>query len=217
MAETATLKDRVYAYIVDHIARGDLRAGNKINEAAVCEELGVSRTPVREALILLASEDILESYPHKGFVIKPLTDRDVEELYEIIGALDGLTARLACGKLSEPVLKEMEFYLLSMDLAINTENYDMYYKLQETFHNFYMDACSNATLVEMLRKAKRKLLKRRYDITDPEQKKQILLITNSQHKEMLAMLRGGRAEELEQYVRSVHWKPEKAVWESFHG
>lgn len=215
MVENNTLKNQVYNYLVAHIAAGDLSPGHKISEEALCKELGVSRTPVREALITLACEDILISYPHRGFVLKPLTDRDVEELYEIIGALDGMAAKLSCGKISDDVLREMEFYTLSMDLAINTGNYDMYYKLQETFHGSYMDACPNRTLVDMLLKAKRKLLKRSYDIQDPEQKKQTLLITNSQHKEMLRMFRDNEAEELERFVRDVHWMPEKAVWEAF--
>ena len=216
MAENNTLKSRVYNYLVTHIAAGDLSAGHKISEEALCQELGVSRTPVREALITLACEDILINYPHKGFVLKPLTDEEVEELYQIIGILDGMAANLSCGKISDAVLKEMEFYTLSMDLAINTGNYDMYYKLQETFHGSYMNVCPNRTLVDMLLKAKRKLLKRSYDIQDPEQKKQILLITNDQHKHMLQLFRENEAEKLERFVRDVHWMPEKAAWEAFH-
>lgn len=215
MNSSKTLKERVYDYIVSSIHAGKLKAGEKINENIICEALNISRTPVREALIVLSSEGVLEAVPRKGFVIKPLTEKEAEELYAVIGALDGLAAKLACGKLEEETLSEMEFYTLSMDLAIETENYTMYYKQQELFHNLYMDCCGNDSLVSLILELKRKLLKRSYEIEDPQDKKKILFATNSQHKEMLKMFREGKAAELQEFMAVTHWKTEKAIWESF--
>lgn len=215
MNNNTTLKERVYDYIVNSIHKGDLKAGEKINENIICDELNVSRTPVREALIVLSSEGVLEAVPRKGFVIKPLTEKEAEELYAVIGALDGLAAKLACGNIEEEILSEMEFYTLSMDLAIEKENYNMYYKQQELFHNLYMDRCGNDSLVNLILELKRKLLKRSYEIEDPEDKKKILFTTNSQHKEMLEMFKAGEAAKLQEYMAVTHWKTEKAIWESF--
>ena len=89
-----TLKDHVYDYIAEQILLGKLQPEEKINENAVCKELSISRTPVREALIQLSSEGILDNVPRKGFVVKNMTEKEAQELYTIIGHLDGLSAAL---------------------------------------------------------------------------------------------------------------------------
>ena len=82
--EYLSLKDHVYNYIVEQINSGKLLPGKKVNENHICEMLKVSRTPVREALIQLSSEGLLDNVPRKGFVIKSLTKQEAEETYFII-------------------------------------------------------------------------------------------------------------------------------------
>ena len=154
-----SLKDHVYNYIVDQINNGNLIAGKKVNESAISESLNVSRTPVREALIQLSSEGLLENVPRKGFVIKNLTTEEAKETYFIIGALDGLAAALAAPFLTEKHMNEMEFYIQSIDLAINTGNFSMYHKMQEAFHGVYLSVCPNKSLVNLLLQLEKKFLK----------------------------------------------------------
>jgi len=118
-----SLTDHVYNYIVDQINSGKLISSNKVNESAISEALKVSRTPVREALIQLSSEGLLENIPRKGFVIKSLTKEEAKETFFIIGSLDGLAAVLSTPLLTEKHMKEMDFYIESIDLAINTANH----------------------------------------------------------------------------------------------
>ena len=84
MPKFKTLKDHVYDYIAEQIMEGRLRPSEKISEAAICEELSISRTPVREALIQLAGEEILENVPRKGFIIRHVDLKEARELYEVI-------------------------------------------------------------------------------------------------------------------------------------
>ena len=70
MSKYMLLKDHVYNYIVEQINAGEMVAGKKLNESAISKNLQVSRTPVREALIQLASDGLLENVPRKGFIIK---------------------------------------------------------------------------------------------------------------------------------------------------
>ena len=215
MNGNSTLKDLVYEYITTHIIKGDLQPNQKISESEICETLGVSRTPVREALIHLSSEGVLQNIPHKGFIIKPLNEEQAAELYEVIGVLDGLAASMACDNLDEETIREMDFYTLSMDLAINTGNFSMYYKQQEIFHRLYVEKCGNKTLEDLILELKRKLLKKNYQIEGTERKKEILLSTNSQHKEMMILFKKKDKKALSAYMADVHWKPENANWESF--
>ncbi|AXI00637.1 GntR family transcriptional regulator [Sporosarcina sp. PTS2304] len=210
MGNYLLLKDHVYNYIVEQINNGELAAGSKVNESAIGESLKVSRTPVREALIQLSSDGLLEYAPRKGFVIKELTKEEAKDTFLIIGALDGLATSLSAPLLTEKQLKEMEFYIMSMDLALNSENFAMYHKMQEDFHNVYLSICPNKTLVDLLFQLERKFLKNLESLNDTEFIKSKLLQTNNEHRRMVELFREGNVEELDRYMKEVHWNTEKA-------
>ncbi|MGN8713620.1 GntR family transcriptional regulator [Hornefia butyriciproducens] len=213
MEKYKSLKDHVYDYIAEQILEGNLEPEDKINEAAICEELNISRTPVREALIQLASEGVLHNRARKGFVVRALSEREVKELYVVIGLLDGYAAKSACRQLTEKDLANMSFYVESMDVAIKAANFEMYHMQQTAFHNVYTQKCGNDTLIEQLEKMKSKLLKKSY-VDDPEGKtREILLQTNREHRKLLELFRKQAGDELFDYLMKVHWNPENAAYD----
>lgn len=214
MSKDNSLKEQVYQHITSLIISGELGPNQKIDEDKICEELGVSRTPVREALLLLENEGVLLKAPRKGFSLKTLDQKQVGELYHIIGTLEGLAASLACDYLTEDILKEMEFYTLSLDLAINTENYTMYYKQQLVFHDLFIDHCGNELLIDEIKSLKRKLLKYDYTFDDMKEKKKYLLSVNEQHKKILALFRKKDKAALRKFLEENHWAVDLAVFES---
>lgn len=214
MEEFLTLKDHVYNYIAEQISGGSLVPGEKINENSISERMNISRTPVREALIQLASEGLLENSPRKGFVIKHLTEEEAKEIYFIIGVMDGLAVSLACLFLTEQAVKDMEFYTASMDLAIETGNFVMYHKLQEEYHNVYLTLCPNKSLVNLLQQLKKKFLRRTYVAEPQVDMKEILFATNEEHREMIRLVKEQDTQGLERYLRDVHWNPKKAYMET---
>ena len=214
MEEFLTLKDHVYNYIAEQINRGELVPGEKVNENSICEKLRISRTPVREALIQLASEGLLENVSRKGFMIKHLNTEAAIETYLIIGVLDGLAAALSCPYITEKDIKDMEHYIASMDLAINAGNYTMYYKLQEEFHNVYMAACPNQSLTQLLAQLKKKFMKKFYEPDPRYDIKEVLHQTNDEHVEMLRMIKEKDTVGLERYLKEVHWDAQKAYMET---
>lgn len=205
-----TLKDHVYDYIADQILMGNLAPEEKINEGSICEELSISRTPVREALIQLSSEGILDNVPRKGFVVKSLSEKEASELYVIIGDLDGLAAKLACPNLTEKDFKDMEFYIDSMALTIQSKNYEMYLSQQKTFHQLYIDKCGNNALIEEMNKLKNKFLKKSYRDDPEEEINKTLLATNEEHKEILNLFKTYDAAGVSRYLAEVHWAPENS-------
>ncbi|MFV0518148.1 MAG: GntR family transcriptional regulator [Aminipila sp.] len=210
MYKFQSLKDHVYEYIADQILKGALQSNEKINENKICQELNISRTPVREALIQLSSEGVLENVPRKGFVLKTLNPKEAAEIYEVVGILDGYSARLSCLNLSAKTLKDMEFYIDSMDLAINSYNYEMYHKQQEIFHQLYLMECGNDILIENILQLKNKFMTKNYDLSNLENAKTLLYDTNNEHREMLRLFKEKKVEELERYIREVHWEPAKS-------
>ena len=91
-----TLHDAVLNQIRDMIIEGQLKPGTRINEGQVGAMLGVSRTPLREAIKTLASEGLVELVPAKGAVVRRFSLQDVRDMLEAVGALEQFAARLAC-------------------------------------------------------------------------------------------------------------------------
>jgi DNA-binding GntR family transcriptional regulator len=214
MEEFLTLKDHVYNYIAEQIRDGSLAPGKKINENSISDKLNISRTPVREALIQLASEGLIENVPRKGFVIKHLNVDEAKEIYLIIGVMDGLAISLACPLITEQAVKDMEFYITSMDLAIETANFTMYHKLQEEFHNVYLTLCPNKSLVTILAQLKKKFLRRSYVVEPQSSMKDILFETNKEHRDIIRLIKETDTAGLEKYMREIHWNVQKAYMET---
>lgn len=210
MERFKSLKDHVYDFIAEEILIGNLHPEEKINENSICKELNISRTPVREALIQLSSEGILKNEPRKGFMVKSMGEKEAAELYVIIGTLDGLAAKLSCDSLDSRDLKDMQFYIDSMDLAIKSKNYEMYLKQQKDFHKIYLDKCGNDALIDQMEHLKNKFIKRSY-IDDKEGKTNAaLLATNDEHRKILQYFINHEGDEAKEYLSAVHWAPENA-------
>ena len=140
--EYRSLKDHVYNHIVDLIDGGTLADDHKISEQQICDALGVSRTPVREALIQLAADGYLENVPRKGFYVKRVTEDSAREIVEIIGPLDGRAALLAVGDMTDDDIAQLQFLHGSMQLAIEKGLYKKYDDLQHDFHDCYVRKCA---------------------------------------------------------------------------
>lgn len=214
MERFKTLKDHVYEYIEEEILKGSLLPGERINENAICEQLDISRTPVREALIQLTAEGVLESKARKGFVIKTVQEKEVAELYAVIGVLDGFAAKLACSTLSEKDFADLDFYVDAMDLAIKNGNFEMYRKQQTLFHQLYIDCCGNNSLIDTLARVKSKLFQTPY-VDDPDGKmRKVLYDTNDDHRRIVQLFRDGKKDELFTFLSQEHWKPLYAPYDT---
>jgi DNA-binding GntR family transcriptional regulator len=108
VVERQALPDELAGLLRDMIIRGELRPGSRINMPRLCSRFGVSRTPVREALKILATEGLLELMPNRSAVVLRLTDDVVNELIPIVGALVALAGRIACARINDDALAELE-------------------------------------------------------------------------------------------------------------
>ena len=214
MEHYLSLKDHVYRYISDCINTGSLNPGDKINKAQVSETLNISRTPIREALVQLASDGYLDSLPRKGFRVKALDTTKVQQFYEIIGALDGRAAALCVPYITKEDLNQMQFFAEAMDSAIHAGLGDKYYELQVEFHNVYLDRCPDTEMTDLLKRLKNNFIRKYYLFENPDNENSVLEETNQQHYEIIRLFREKKAAELEQYIRDVHWDSSKAKFDS---
>ena len=207
MERFKTLKDHVYDFIAEEIREGKLLPGQRISENDICNELEISRTPVREALIQLAAEGIIEHTSRTGFTIKTITVKEITERYTVIGALDATAAKLACNNLTKQDYADMSFYIESIDLAIKSENFEMYHKQQIAFHQIYIQKCGNKTLIDFIETAKNKLISKIYTDTAEGNAVEVLLAINEEHREILKFLKAKDEEGVFKYIAERHWVP----------
>ena len=163
----------------------------------------------------MAEKGIFDGYDFVAMVhMGPQTTAEVQFIaLDGIGVLDGYAAKLSCARLDEQDLSNLAFYIEAMDIAIKAGNYFMYDKHQVIFHQLYIDKCGNSVLIDTIEKTKNKLLKRTY-LDDPEGNlKKILLSTNDEHRQILALFRAKDADALAAYLADVHWRPAYAPYD----
>lgn len=145
------LKESAYKSIKDKIIRGELKPGDTILEDELQDELGVSRTPIREALIRLQSENFVVIYPRKGIFVSTLTPKTIREIYEVRELVEPQLLRKIFHSIDRKWLSDMKVEF-SEDLShlSKEEKKNHFVKLDEEFHNYFLNLSENNYLVEML-------------------------------------------------------------------
>ncbi|SIN84111.1 GntR family transcriptional regulator [Vannielia litorea] len=157
-----SLHDQVASRVRDLIIEGRLEPGSRIDEAHLIEELGVSRTPFREALRTLAAEGLVIVRPSKGSIVRKLTPEDVFSMLEVLGHLEKLAGELACERASdEEVTGLIALHNRMMD-CYRTRDRMPYYKMNQEFHSRLAELSKNETLLEMQANIQARLKRIRY-------------------------------------------------------
>ena len=203
-----SLKDHVCSYIADLIANDQVPDSGKIVEQEICDALGVSRTPVREALIQLAADGFLESVPRRGFFINRLTREKAIEIVQILGPLDGRAAYLASGRMSVEEIAELRQIHESIANAMRAGDYLHHNELQHEFHNYYLERCGNKRLIEIVQHLNWYFMKR--ETINVVERGLVSKLEQSvaEHEEIVRLFEAVDAEALQRYIRDVHWDME---------
>jgi DNA-binding GntR family transcriptional regulator len=148
--ESATLADRVYHVVRQRILQRELSPGTFIREQEVSQATGVSRTPVREALNRLATEDFLERVPHRGFRVPLRSWENLLELYPIIASLDRLAGSLAFERMTRDDLRRLERHNEQLREAGERGDVRAQVELNNAFHQTIARRSGNQRLYELL-------------------------------------------------------------------
>jgi len=140
------LRELVLEAIREAIKNGSLQPRERLMEIQLADELGVSRTPVREALRKLELEGFIVMVPRKGAYVSDLTMKDVADVFEIRAALEGLAAALAAERITEEELETMERLLVEKGEAINLDDIDKLVEVDTKFHEAMYQASRNERL-----------------------------------------------------------------------
>ena len=144
-----TLHDQVAGSIRDLIIEGYLEPGSRIDETSLIEQLGVSRTPFREALRTLAAEGLVVVRPSKGAIVRKLTPEDVFSMLELLAHLERLAGQLACERATDDEIRQMIELHQNMLAMYEKRDRLPYYKLNQEFHSRMAALARNEALREM--------------------------------------------------------------------
>jgi DNA-binding GntR family transcriptional regulator len=151
------ISDTLREKIEEQIATGTLPPGSSLDEATLVEQYGVSRTPVREALIQLAAEGLIEIRPRRGAVVTSIGPTRLSEMFEVMGELEAMCARLAARRMSDAERKVLQAAHEACEDARIKEDSDAYFYCNEQFHSAIYAGSHNAFLIEQASQLQRRL------------------------------------------------------------
>jgi len=157
-----SLHEELVERLQNMIIEGTLAAGDKVPERELCEKLGVSRTPMREALKVLAADGLLILQPNKGARVRPITVQELEEVFPLMGAFEALAGELACQRITAAQLKQLRRSHELMLQSYRQEHMQEYFKHNQRIHEIIMQAAGNQTLMQMYRSLASRVRRTRY-------------------------------------------------------
>ena len=189
-----SIRDQVYTRIKDLILRGTLVPGERIIENQLAKQIGVSRTPVREALHVLEKEGLLEALPRVGYQVKETQWEEVEEICEIRKVIETLAARWAMQRLTPEQLLSLEHNLDEVEAEAKRGHPETFVELDADFHDTIARASGSRRLVEICQILRRHMnLYRIESVYEPEN----AMRANAAHRRILECLKNKDGECIE--------------------
>lgn len=145
-----TLLDQVYEYLRDQIISGGIEPGQRLIEEKIAEELGVSRSPVREAIRRLEKDGLVSVQPLGGVTVFNPTIQDYQYLFECRFHLEPLAAKYAAERRTQQQIEDMEIILHKTAMGLNDHDRKMIHELNQSFHQIIVEASSNPFLIKMI-------------------------------------------------------------------
>jgi DNA-binding GntR family transcriptional regulator len=197
-----TLTECVMDYLKNHLNSGELRSGDEINLKTLSETLGVSRTPVREALIQLAKDGFIEIISRRVFRIKKLTLIDIKNMYQIIGLLEAEASKTAAEKITLEDIKTLEELYEGMKKFLEIDDFKTYLDLNIKTHSVITQYCENQILLETVSKLKERLYEfPKILINIPGWERNMM----DDHYKMIEYLKNKDRKGLAELIQNVHW------------
>lgn len=207
------LHDEIADRLRDLILSGELHPKTRLNEAALCARFGTSRTPLREAIKILATEGFLDLLPNRGSRVAVLTVEEIEEMVEVVAGLEATAAELACRHISNDEIAAIAALQEQMMTAWRREDEIAYFALNRQIHETIMAASRNATLANIYHTISKRIQTMRYRAhKTPEQWRRAV----DEHERMLAHLKKRDGEALAQLMKE-HIRGKKAPIAAAYG
>lgn len=195
-------RNALYLEVADRLRRAiyshQLQPGDAIDEKALCVSFGISRTPLREALKVLAAEGLVELKPRRGCFVRKLSTEELNDLFPVMAVLEGLCARETAKRLDDAGLAELERLHAELEKQAAAGDIDAYYETNFVFHKAVEDMSGNRCLQRVITDLRRVLrLARHAQLTLPGRLQQSL----EEHRRVMAAMRHRDPDEVDRCMQ----------------
>lgn len=161
--EYLPLRDIVFQTLRNAIITGELQPGERLMETQLAQKLGVSRTPIREAIRKLELEGLVIMVPRKGAQVAQFTEKDIQDVLEVRAALEALAAKLACKRMDDRAFLKLQLAIAEYSYAAKNKDLETMIEKDVEFHDIICNATQNDKLIQMFNNLKEQV--NRYRIT----------------------------------------------------
>lgn len=155
-----SLTDQIYEYLSTSIIEGNINQGEKLLENDLCQQFGISRSPLRECFRILESEGLIIIHPRKGAFVRELSKKDIEDVFPVRASLESLAARLAVPNIGEKEIGIFNDLIGKMKEALRNKDIRSFLHFNFNFHSVFIKASNNQVLEKTLRSLGRGLWQR---------------------------------------------------------
>jgi len=196
------LADQVYEYLEKEIVEGRLRPGDRIMEKDLSRRLGISRTPIREALLKLGMVGIVSCTSRRSYKVRVLTAKDVKEIFEILGILEAAVVGSVISAITTADLDSLRQYNRRMAEAGERGDFHVYGSWNEQFHDVFISKYPNRSLRDLCDTVRRLFytFPVRHDSLNAWIEKSV-----QEHEEIIRLAAARDGQALRSYIQDVHW------------
>jgi len=180
------LRDVVFNTLREAILKGELKPGERLMELQLAAKLGVSRTPIREAIRMLEQEGLAVTIPRRGAEVAKMTEKDMQDVLQVREALDELAASIACELITAEELTRLEQAMQEFETATSSRDIKRIADTDMIFHDIIYQATRNPKLVNILNNLREQMYRYRVEYLKDERNYPVLL---KEHREILTGFR----------------------------
>lgn len=209
----ATLRQQIVEAVQTLIFEGELHPGDHVREQMLTERLGVSRTPIREAFIILERDGLVVNYPNRGIFVRQFDEADVCEIFALRVWIESLAARQVINRLDERHFGELRHLIDQQRLAIAFDDRKQLGPLDQMFHLYFIVLTENSRLISFWRSIRAQLSALFYyrRFADPTYDDQQILVD---HGRILEAYRSGEVEAVERAHQEINTRVERQIIEA---
>ncbi len=196
MDDFLPLRDVVFNTLRQAILKGELKPGERLMEMHLANKLGVSRTPIREAIRMLEQEGLAVTIPRKGAQVAKMTEKDLQDVLEVRDALDELAVTCAFERMTSEQFVQLKEAMNAFEVAISTDDVRQIVEADEAFHDVIYAAAANPKLENIINSAREQMYRYRYEYVKDASVYQQLV---DEHK---AIISGFEKKDL-QYIKDI--------------